>query len=42
MEKSKKMPLVPMPEYQKPWNIYVLDRYPIKRRGGKKKKARRK
>ena len=36
------MPLVPMPEYQTPWNIFVLDRCPIKKRGGKKKRSKRK
>ncbi len=34
------MPLVPFPEYPKPWNIFVLDRCPIKKRGAKKKKKR--
>ncbi len=42
MEKIKRMPLVPPPEFHNPWNIYVLDKCPIKRRGKKKKGKRKK
>eukprot|EP00826_Nyctotherus_ovalis_P036584 TRINITY_DN3259_c0_g2_i6.p1 TRINITY_DN3259_c0_g2~~TRINITY_DN3259_c0_g2_i6.p1 ORF type:complete len:516 (+),score=189.72 TRINITY_DN3259_c0_g2_i6:683-2230(+) len=41
IEKTKRMPLVPAPEYKQPWNIFVLDRCPIKKRGAKKKKGKK-